>query len=209
MFAGSMQPAESGEAEGIMNARALAALALTVALYNVAGAQETGAGAATPQPVAATPGAVAPVPAPAPHRVKLREGTEVPLVFVDQVSSATAGEGDRINLRVDEPIKMDGVTVIPAGAPAIGTVTGAHKKGFMGKAGDLNLVLNYVKVGDERVRLRGNRGKEGDGKLGTTVTLTVLFGPLGLLKRGHDVVIKAGSPITAFVDQDVDLLVSP
>jgi hypothetical protein len=34
----------------------------------------------------------------------------------------------------------------------------------------------------------------------------VLFGPIGLLKRGHDIDINPGTPITAFVDQATDVL---
>ncbi len=52
-----------------------------------------------------------------------------------------------------------------------------------------------------------HKGKEGEGKLGTTVALTVLFGPIGLLKRGHDVDIKAGTPLAAEVDQGFDAVV--
>ena len=125
------------------------------------------------------------------------------------MSSATSTEGDRINLRVDEAVKVDGVTAIRSGAMAVGTVTSAHKRGFMGKAGDLNITLDYVKVGDDRVRVRANKGKEGEGRIGSTVALTVVFGPLGLLKRGKDVEIQAGAPITALVDQDVELAVTP
>ena len=142
------------------------------------------------------------------RKAKLREGTEVPLVFVEELTSATAADGDRFNVRVDADVKADGVVLIPAGAMGVGTVTSAHKKGFMGKAGDLNVMLDYVKVGDERVRIRASKGKEGKGKVGTTVALTVLFGPIGLLKRGHDIVIKARTPITAFVDSDYEILVT-
>jgi len=53
--------------------------------------------------------------------------------------------------------------------------------------------------------VRASRGKEGEGRIGATVALTVIFGPLGLLKRGKDVEIKAGTPITAYVDQDIEL----
>ncbi len=80
--------------------------------------------------------------------VHIPEGTEVPLLFVDPLSSATNAEGDRFTLRVD-----------------------------------------------------------GDVKVGTTVALTILFGPIGLLKRGHDIDIKPGTPITAFVDQPTDVVV--
>ena len=38
------------------------------------------------------------------------------------------------------------------------------------------------------------------------MALTVLFGPLGLLKRGKDIEVQKGQEMTAFVDQDVDLV---
>lgn len=160
-------------------------------------------------PAAAVTAPATPAAPAQPAKLKLREGTEVRLVFAEAISSATSSEGDRINLRVDEAVKVDGITAIPNGAMGVGTVTSAHKRGFMGKAGDLNISLDYVKVGDERVRVRASKGKEGEGRIGSTVALTVLFGPLGLLKRGKDVEIKVGAPITAFVDQDVELPVTP
>ncbi len=36
-----------------------------------------------------------------------------------------------------------------------------------------------------------------------TVALTVLFGPIGLIKHGKDVQIPAGTPLTAYVDQEI------
>jgi len=52
------------------------------------------------------------------------------------------------------------------------------------------------------MRLRGTKGKEGEGKVGATVALTVLFGPIGLIKHGKNVEVKEGTPLRAFVDQD-------
>jgi hypothetical protein len=57
-------------------------------------------------------------------------------------------------------------------------------------------------VGDSRMRLRGSKGKEGEGRVGTAVALTVLFGPIGLIKHGKNVEIKEGTLLTAYVDQD-------
>jgi hypothetical protein len=34
------------------------------------------------------------------------------------------------------------------------------------------------------------------------VALTVLFGPIGLIKHGKNVDIPAGTPLVAYVDQD-------
>lgn len=76
---------------------------------------------------------------------------------------------------------MGDVVVVKAGAKATGTVTNAKKAGMMGKAGELNMRLEHLKAGDQRVRLRGSKGKEGEGKVGTAVALTVLFGPIGLI----------------------------
>lgn len=133
------------------------------------------------------------------------EGTEVKLRMLDSLSSGTAVEGQRFNLELDDDIRIDGKVVVPRGAKAVGTVTHAKKKGFMGKGGELNVTLDYVTVGEERIRLRAAEGKEGDDKVGTTVVLTVLFGPLGLLKRGHNVEVNAGTVLTAYVDQTIKL----
>jgi hypothetical protein len=46
--------------------------------------------------------------------------------------------------------------------------------------------LQYLLVGDTRVKLRGTKGKEGQGKAGTAVALTVLFGPIGLIKTRQE-----------------------
>ncbi|HTC41805.1 MAG TPA: hypothetical protein VK703_09545 [Candidatus Acidoferrales bacterium] len=35
------------------------------------------------------------------------------------------------------------------------------------------------------------------------MALTVLFGPIGLIKHGKNVDIPAGTPLTAYVDQDI------
>jgi hypothetical protein len=145
----------------------------------------------------------------APAKVHIPEGTEVPLLFVDALSSSTNGEGDRFTLRVDGDVKVGGQVAIKAGSVAVGMVTNARKRGYMGKAGELNVILDHVNVGDDRVKLRASKGKTGDAKVGATVALTVLFGPLGLLKRGHDIDIKPGTPITAFVDQATDVAIQP
>jgi len=138
-------------------------------------------------------------------KLVLKEGTDVKLKFADDLSSKTAADGDPVNLVLDEDLKVGDVVVVKAGAKATGTVTNAKKAGMMGKAGELNMRLEHLKAGDERVRLRGSKGKEGEGKEGTTVALTVLFGPIGLIKHGKNVEIKAGTPLAAYVDQDIAL----
>jgi hypothetical protein len=144
-------------------------------------------------------------PAASSGKLTLKEGTEVKLKFADALSSKTANEGDPVNMILDEDIKVGDVIVAKAGCKAVGTITNAKKAGMMGKAGELNMRLEHLTVDDNKVRLRGSKGKEGQGKEGTAVALTVLFGPIGLIKHGKNVEVKAGTPLTAYVDDDINL----
>lgn len=141
----------------------------------------------------------------APSKVKLREGEELVIRFEDRLSSGTNTAGDQFSIALEEDMKLADGTVIPAGYRGRGEVTDAKKKGFVGQAGELNVRLSYIRLGDTRVRLRANKGGEGKGAMGATIALTVLFGPLGLLKRGHDIEIKPGQTLTAYVDQDAEI----
>src|ERR1700691_2652017 len=146
-----------------------------------------------------------PAPAPTTGKLLLREGTDVKLKFADDLSSKTAVDDDPVTLILDEDLKVGDVVVAKAGCKAVGTITNAKKAGMMGKAGELNLRLANLTVSDQRIRLRGSKGKEGEGKVGTAVALTVLFGPIGLIKHGKNVEVKAGTPLAAYVDEDIQL----
>lgn len=149
------------------------------------------------------PGQLANTPA---AKVMVPEGTDVRLRMLDKLSSATATEGQRFNLELEDDLQINGITVIPHGAKAVGTVVSAKKKGFMGRGGDLNILIDYLLYKDQRIRLRASSGREGKDKVGTAVTLTVLFGPLGLLKRGHDAEINPGAILGAYVDQSTEII---
>jgi hypothetical protein len=141
----------------------------------------------------------------APGTVVLKEGEEVKLKFAEALSSKTANEGDPVNFILDEDLKVGNAIVAKSGSKALGEVTNAKKAGMLGKGGELNIRLNYLKAGDTRIRLRGNKGKEGESKQGTAIALTVLFGPVGLIKHGKNIDVKEGTPLTAYVDQDTTL----
>jgi hypothetical protein len=136
----------------------------------------------------------------------LREGVDVNLTFAQDLSSKTAAEGDPVALTLVDDLKVGDVVVARAGAHAFGEVTKASKSGMMGKAGDLSIRLDYLKVGDSKIRLRGTKGKEGESGTTGAVVLTVLFGPIGLIKHGKNVEIKQGQALHAFVGDDITLL---
>jgi hypothetical protein len=135
----------------------------------------------------------------------LKEGTEVKLKLHDKLTSKTAVEGDLVNLTLDEDLKVGEVTVAKAGSVAVGTVSRADKAGILGRPGDLSLRLEFLKADDSNVRLRGAKGKQGKGREGTAVALTVLFGPIGLVKHGRNAELKEATPLVAYVDQDTEL----
>ncbi len=133
----------------------------------------------------------------------LREGTQVDLKFASDLSSKTAHIGDTVEFQLNDDLKVGDSIVVPKGAHAVATVNDAKKSGMMGRPGELSVQIQYLVVGSNHVRIRGTQGREGDSKTGDAVALTVLFGPVGLIKHGKNVVIPAGTPLTAFVDQDV------
>jgi hypothetical protein len=139
----------------------------------------------------------------------LREGTDVPLSFAQNLSSKTASEGDPVVLLLESDLKIGDVVVARAGSRAFGEVTKAEKSGMLGKAGELSIRLDHLKVGDSKVRLRGAKGREGESGTTGVVVLTVLFGPIGLIKHGKNIEIKQGTPMMAYVADDITLAAAP
>src|SRR5438045_2389807 len=66
-------------------------------------------------------------------------GTEVPLEFTEEVSTRTAQKGDVIHFRVYEDVRVNGRTMLRAGAPASGVVESVKHPGRFGKRGELKI----------------------------------------------------------------------
>nr|WP_295108200.1 hypothetical protein [uncultured Caulobacter sp.] len=135
--------------------------------------------------------------------ILIPEGTELGMRLEDALSSQTAKEGDRFTVSLDDNVKLPDGTILRAGYRGVGEVVEARDNGMLGKNGKLNVRLLYMKVGDDRVRLRANRGAKGETRVGATVATVILFWPAAPFIRGKDVSIKKGTVMTAYVDQDV------
>jgi hypothetical protein len=157
---------------------------------------------------------------PVPLKLTLKAGTPVEIATKSDISSEEVRAGDTILFVVSEPVKVNGVTVIEAGARVAGTVTKAHQGRPFGKAGRLAWQIEYaVAVNEERVPLTFNKSVVGDSKGGTVATAAVttaalLFpvAPIALLwgfKRGKPAVIPAGAAFHAFVQADATLTITP
>jgi hypothetical protein len=144
-------------------------------------------------------------PAAVPAKLILAEGVDVPLTFDQDISSKTAAEGDPVVFLLAEDLKVGDIVVAKAGSKAFGEVTNAKKSGMMGKAGELNIRLDYLKAGDVKVKLRGTRAKEGESGTTSAIVLTVLFGPIGLIKHGKNIDIQKGTALKVYVGDDIGL----
>ena len=131
------------------------------------------------------------------------DGMEFTVVTVDEITSKTAAEGDPLTFKVAEDVKVDGQVVIAKDTIVKGSVAQAKKAGMMGRGGTLGIrVESATTIDNQKLKLRSTKGKEGDDKTGTTVALVVLFGPLGFLKKGKQAVIKPGTPIKVYTDEE-------
>jgi hypothetical protein len=142
---------------------------------------------------------------PAFAEIVVPEGTELAMRLEDALSSSVAKEGDRFTISLDDDVKLPDGTILRAGYRGVGEVVEARDNGMLGKNGKLNVRLLYMKVGDDRVRLRANRGAKGETRVGATVVTTLLFWPAAPFIKGKDVGMKKGTVMTAYVDQDVKL----
>ena len=151
---------------------------------------------------------------PAFAETKVPEGTEFPVRLEDAVSSKTAAEGDRFTISLEDDVKLPDGTVLKAGYRGVGEVIEARKSGMLGKTGKLNIRLVYLKVGDQRIRLRASKGSQGEHNTGAQVVTGVLLFPIwpvAALIKGKSTQINKGTRLTAFADNDVllDLPISP
>jgi hypothetical protein len=143
----------------------------------------------------------------------LAEDTPVRIRLARTMSSRDAKVDERVDFEVLEDIKVGNVVVVERGATAIATVTEAHPKRRMGRAGKLNMNIDYVRlVSGEKVLLRAVKGGSGGNHIaamtGAMVATGIVFfpaAPLFLFMHGKDIIIPKGTEITAYVAADTPL----
>ena len=153
----------------------------------------------------------APVAAPAATPAMLRVGTEVPLRLSEELT--TEGKklrvGNRFRMETSEPVIVQGVTVIPAGSPAVGEITDVTNKGMWGKSGRLVTRLLHVTANGRQIRLSGGFDDKGvAGGIGAVAVSAIVFLPAGFFMTGTSARVPAGTVVKAFIDEDVPLAIA-
>ena len=141
------------------------------------------------------------------QELTLREGTPIHAETRNEISSKTARAGDRIALVVATPVVVNGVTAIPAGAPAWGEISRARGNGLLGRSGKLEIKVTDVSAGGRHIPVRGTRYSKGRSGVIGAVGAGVVFLPLAIVVHGQDAKIKAGTGVDVFVDHDVPVVV--
>lgn len=137
----------------------------------------------------------------------LRVGTPIALKVSEGLT--TEGKklraGARFNLETAEAITLNGMTVIPAGSPAVGEVTDVRNKGMWGKSGKINARILYVRVGDRQIRLSGQIDDKGVTGTAGVVGAVALLPVAGFFMTGTSARIPVGTPVKAFLDEDLTI----
>ena len=194
--------------------RTLLFLALTLTVPLIAHSQEKKSKdkEQTKTTQAQVPAAPAPTNRP-PLAFGLLEDTPVKLKLTRTMSSHDAKVDEKVDFEVIEDVKVGELVVVQHGGMAIATVTEAKPKGRMGKAGKLNMNIDYVQlISGEKAPLRAVKGGSGGSHTGAMtgaiVATSILFfpaAPFFLFMHGKDLTIPKGTEITAYIAGDTPL----
>lgn len=137
----------------------------------------------------------------------LRAGMQIPLKMSEALTTEgkTLRIGQRVQLEVAETVSLNGQTVIPAGSPVTGEITDVRNKGMWGKSGRITGRILYVRANGNQIRLTGSFDDKGT--TGTAgVVAAIAFVPIaGFITTGTSARIPLGTPVTAFLDEDVSV----
>jgi hypothetical protein len=146
------------------------------------------------------------VPRPASSTQPSQKAPQVKLRLTETVSSATARVGQPISLEVVEPVEVGGKLVVAVGAHASATVSVARQRGHNRREGKLLLTVQSVsRVDGTEAQLHSPSLNKGSG-VGSPIfgpcTFPIPADPVGLFRKGHDVVIPKGTELVATLASD-------
>lgn len=142
---------------------------------------------------------------PAASATSLKESTPILLTLEEKLVSGDTPQGSTIRFRVDRDVYgAEGIILVAAGTPAVGTVTKSSGSGMFGRAGELNFTLDSTTAVDGTpVSLRAVRNAEADDNVGGVIVGALLLSVFFVFMSGDDVEFEPGTQFTAFVKSDV------
>lgn len=140
----------------------------------------------------------------------LPANTEVLLKMTQEVTTKgrTWKEGDTFKLSVEKDVMLGDYVVIPEGSPAYGRITWLTSKGAFGKSGKMDVELEYVEVGGQKIRLDGTYRQEGEGNTMATVGGVILAGVFAGFITGKSGRIPQGRELMATTEEPIELAIA-
>lgn len=167
-----------------------------------------------------------------PDSFVLPEGTPVPLEFLTLVTTRTARRSDRVQFQVVSDVLVEGLTVIPSGSLAWGTVVLAKKPGHFSRDGKLYVALETLTLlNRQTIAIRNRLGASTRADKWSINSTDSLQAPLlvpaavailalssredrdafaesvveGIFTKGHHIEMLPGTRIEAVISQRVNL----
>jgi hypothetical protein len=143
--------------------------------------------------------------------VTIPAGTPVEVQSAFTVQSGNIEEGSAMSFQVVDPVNVNGVTVIPAGARATARVTKSKRGGTWGRAGQLEWTMeDTFAVDGSTVPLEFSKSQKGHSKGATVATAVVVTSvvfwpaaPFWGFKRGKDARLLAGTRFEVTVRRNI------
>jgi hypothetical protein len=138
----------------------------------------------------------------------LKAKTEVKLIFAQSISSKHAFTGEKVELRLADDVKVGDLVVIAKGARVLGTVVQGKKNERRGNSKDLAVSVDYILVDGMKVKLTGVQEQKAKTNAGAATASAIAFGLGGLLiyMDSRESWIREGTPVTAYIAEDVELI---
>jgi len=132
-------------------------------------------------------------------------GTIVITTMDEDVSTKTKNVGDAVRMSVAADVVVSGVVVIKAGAPVEAVVKHVKKPGAVGAPGEIAVEVRAVQAVDGKmIRVIPNAAEgEGENKQTSSLVVTLLCCVLGLLMKGGEATIKAGTTVSTSTAQEM------
>ncbi len=131
-------------------------------------------------------------------------GTPIHLATYTDLNTKHVHSGDRFYLTVSEPLVVKGQELIPAGSTAVGEVGAMTRNGHFGKSGKLAVRVLYIDTPQRRIDLSGEASARGKSGTAAVIGAWVAAGVVAaFVVHGTNAKIRAGTPVTAYLDDDL------
>lgn len=159
-----------------------------------------------PAPVAAPPPApVAPPPPPPPQKVTIPTGTALAVRLVDPIDSEKNQIGDTFHATLNNPLTINGETVVPSGSDVQGHLVDVKSAGKFAGQSQVVLQLDSIRSGgrtyniqiDQFKKQGSSRGKNTLEKTGAGAGIGALIGALAGGGKGAAIGAAAGGGLGA------------